>query len=65
MNKSLPSSITIEEAVARMVNVSNIPKESNLIDYLATWAFNAETEYEEAKKNGLPSKELELIELRV
>lgn len=61
----MSNAITIEEAVARMVNVSHIPIETDLIEFLNACAGNAENEYDKAKKDGLPDVQLELLQLRI
>jgi hypothetical protein len=48
MNKAIPSSITVEEAVARMVNMDYIPTGFTLLDMTAAFQEEAEVEYENA-----------------
>jgi hypothetical protein len=47
-DKTIPSSITVEEAVARMVNLEYIPAESTLLDMTAARLEKAEVEHENA-----------------
>ena len=57
--------ITIEDAVARMVNVGIVPIGVSLLDYLNAIVGDAEDKLEEAKQRNLPSQELDLFELCV
>jgi len=51
MNKSLPSSLTIEEAVAWMINLDYIPTGFTLLDMMAAFQEQAEVEFHNAKLN--------------
>ena len=61
----MSNSITIEEAVARMVNFENIPDGISLIDSLDLCVRIAEDDLDEAKANKLPSKQIDLFKYRV
>jgi len=61
----MANTITIEDAVARMVNVGEIPVGVSLMDYLAAIARKAEDDLDDAIEQQLPSKERELLEFRV
>lgn len=61
----MSNAITIESAVARMVNIESIPSGSNLMDYLDKLATEAEDDYEKAKNEGLKHEELQMLELCV
>jgi hypothetical protein len=61
----MSNAITIESAVARMVNIESIPAGSNLMDYLDKLASEAEDDYEKAKNDGLNHEELQMLELCV
>jgi hypothetical protein len=56
------NSITIEDTVARMVNVGEIPLGVPLLDYLDAIVKDAEDKYEQAKAQDLP---LDLLDVRV
>ena len=60
----MSNSITIEEAVARMVNIGNIPTGVSLIDYLDSLATQAEDQLADAKENKLPYEHIQLLERR-
>jgi hypothetical protein len=61
----MANTITIEDAVARMVNVGEIPLGVSLIDYLDAMVSDAEDKLDEAKEHKLSSQEIELLELCV
>lgn len=61
----MANTITIEDAVARMVNVGEIPLGVSLIDYLDAMVSAAEDKLDEAKEHKLSSQEIELLELCV
>ena len=65
MNNLKPLSITIEEAVARMVNLDYIPTGFTLLDMMAAFQEEAEIEYENAKLDRLPEVKLVTLKLRV
>ena len=65
MNKLSPSSITIEEAVARMINFDYIPTGFSLLDMTEAFQEEAEVEYENAKLDRLPEGELDAFMCRV
>lgn len=64
MSKSNPSSVTAEEAVARMVNMDYIPEGLTLEDMLAAFQEEAEVNYENAKTDRLNEEAVESMELR-
>jgi len=65
MNKSHPSSITIEEAVARMINFDYIPTGFSLLDMTEAFQEEAEVEYHNAKLDRLPEGQLDALMCRV
>jgi len=65
MKKSPPSSITIEEAVSRMVNMDYIPTGFSLIDMAEAFLEEAEIDYHNAKVDRLPPEDLKIFALRV
>lgn len=65
MNKSLPSSLTIEEAVAWMINLDFIPTGFTLLEMMTAFQEKAEVEFHNAKLDYLPKNELDTLKLRV
>jgi hypothetical protein len=65
MNKATPSSVTAEEAVARMVNMDYIPEGFTLEEMLAAFCEEAEVEYENAQIDSLPADQIEALRVRV
>lgn len=63
MSKSNPVSITVEEAVARMVNLDYIPEGLKLLEMLRAYK-EADDEYEEACSNGLSRGASEHLAIR-
>ncbi len=61
----MANTITIEDAVARMVNMGDIPLGCPLLEYLNQLVTEAEDNYEKAKAQKLSSQELELLDLCV
>lgn len=59
-----PSSITVEEAVARMVNLEYIPEGFTLTDMTSAFLEEAEVEYENARIDRLPDDELAILKNR-
>lgn len=57
MNKKNPPSITLEEAVARMVNMDYIPTGFTLLEMTAAFEQEAEIEYANARSGYLPDGE--------
>jgi hypothetical protein len=55
MNKPRPSSVTIEEAVARMVNMDYIPDGCTLLEMTEAFLQEAEADVDEARTEGRPS----------
>ena len=58
----MANTITIEDAVARMVNVGKIPMGVSLLDYLTAIVRDAENKLEEAREQELPHQEVQLLE---
>ena len=58
----MANTITIEDAVARMVNVGKIPMGVSLLDYLDAIVNDAENKLEEAREQELPHQEVQLLE---
>ena len=58
----MANTITIEDAVARMVNVGKIPMGVSLLDYLDAIVRDAENKLEEAREQELPHQEVQLLE---
>ena len=65
MSKSIPSSVTAEEAVARMVNMDYIPEGFTLEEMLSAFSEEAEVEYENAKIDRLPGTQIESLKVRM
>ena len=65
MSKSHPSSVTAEEAVARMVNMDYIPSGFTLEDMLSAFKEEAEVEHHNAKIDRLPDAQIESLEVRM
>jgi hypothetical protein len=65
MKKSPPSSITIEEAVSRMVNMDYIPTGFSLLDMAEAFLEEAEVDYHNAKVDRVPPEDLKICALRV
>lgn len=63
MSKSQPSSVTIEEAVARMVNMDYIPEGFTLLEMTDAFKEEGEIEYENAVIDNLPKDELTRLKL--
>jgi hypothetical protein len=61
MSKVPPSSITIEEAVALMINFDYIPAGFSLLDMTSTFQEEAEVEYENAELDRLPKADLDVL----
>ena len=60
----MSNSITIEEAVARMVNVEYIPSGVALIDFLDATVSQAEEKLADAKENNMSSEQIKLLQSR-
>ena len=58
----MANTITIEDAVARMVNVGKIPMGVPLLDYLDAIVSDAENKLEEAKEQEVSNQEVQLLE---
>ena len=65
MKKSPPTSITVEEAVSRMVNMDYIPTGFSLIDMAEAFLEEAEVDYHNAKVDRASPEELKIFALRV
>jgi len=65
MSKSTPSSVTAEEAVARMVNMDYIPEGFTLEDMLSAFREEAEVEHENAQIDCLPGAQIESLKVRL
>lgn len=61
---TVPSSITIEEAVTLMVNMDNIPAGYSLLEILSYLEEEGEVEYENAIIDALPEAEIKKLQLR-
>jgi hypothetical protein len=53
MNKSKPSSVTVEEAVAKMINLGYIPAKSTLLDMTGAFQAEADVEFDNAEGESL------------
>lgn len=65
MKRVVPSSITVEEAVAEMVNMDYIPAGFTLLDMIAAFQEEAEVEYENARTDRLPEDKLTPLKTRM
>lgn len=65
MKKIQPSSVTIEEAIARLVNMDYIPTGFSLNEMSAAFLEEAEVAYHNAKLDKLPPEALMLFAIRV
>jgi hypothetical protein len=65
MNGTKPSSVTLEEAVARMVNMDYIPAGFSPLDMTAAFQEESEVEYENAKLDRLPEEQLNNLKVRM
>jgi hypothetical protein len=65
MSESNPSSVTAEEAVARMVNMDYIPEGFTLDNMLSAFQEEAEVEYDNAKIDRLPGPQIEVLKVRM
>lgn len=65
MERTIPLTLTIEEAVAEMVNMDYIPAGFTLLEMI--WAFQneAEVDYENACIDGLPEDQLAPLKMRL
>ena len=65
MNKpNDPSTVTVDEAVARMVNMEYIPEGFTLTDMTSAFLEEAEVEYENARIEHLPEDQLAILKNR-
>lgn len=65
MTNTRPSSITVEEAVARMVNMDYIPEGFTLSEMTAAFQEEAEVEYENARRNHESAEQLVRKKIRL
>ncbi|MFH1218151.1 MAG: hypothetical protein V1706_16780 [Pseudomonadota bacterium] len=65
MNRAVPSSITIEEAVAEMVNMDYIPAGFTLLEMIAAFQEEAEANYENAQIDRLPEDQITPLKIRM
>lgn len=65
MSKPQNQSVTIEEAVARLVNLDYIPTGFTLLEMTAAFLEEAEVEYENARIEHLPQTKLTVLETRL
>ena len=65
MEKSFPSSITVEEAVAEMVNMDYIPAGFTLLSMIEAFQVEAEIEYENARIDRLPEDQIAPLKIRM
>ena len=63
--KNVPSSITVEEAIAEMVNMYYIPAGFTLLDMLAAFQEEAEVNYENARIDRLPEDQITSFKIRM
>lgn len=64
VNSAKPSSLTIEEAVALMINLDYIPTGFSLLELLAAFQEEAEVELHNAKIDSLPADQLDILAIR-
>lgn len=65
MSKPIPSSVTAEEAVARMVNMDYIPEGFTLEDMLSAFREEAEVEHENAQIDRLPGAQIDSLKIHL
>ncbi len=65
MEKTVPLSLTIEEAVAEIVNMNYIPAGFTLLDMTSAFQEEAEVEYENALIDRLPEDQLAPLKMRM
>jgi hypothetical protein len=65
MSKPNPSSITLEEAVARMVNLDYIPTGFTLLEMTSAFLEEAEVDYENARIDRLPDDQITSLKTRM
>lgn len=65
MSQSIPSSVTIEEAVAKMVNMDYIPAGFTLLEMTNAFREEAVLKYEEAEDNGDPYEDIQALKLHM
>lgn len=63
MSKVVPLSITVDEAVAAMVNMDYIPTGFSLIDMLEAFEEEAEVNYENASVDRLPEEQITALKI--
>jgi hypothetical protein len=62
--KKVPASVTVEEAVAYMVNMDYIPTDFTLLEMLEAFSKEAEAEYENAFIDQLPVDQIKALKTR-
>lgn len=65
MSTSIPFSVTVEDAVARMVNMDYIPTGFTLMDMTAAFLEEAEVNHHNAKVDHLPADQIAALEIRI
>lgn len=65
MSTSMPLTVTVEDAVARMVNMDYIPDGFSLIEMTAAFLEEAEVEHYNAKINHLPADQIAALQIRM
>lgn len=65
MKKAVPSSITVEEAVAEMINMDYIPAGLTLLEMMAAFQEEAEVDYENARIDRLPEDQVASLKFRM
>ena len=65
MKKVIPSSITVEEAVAEMVNMDYIPAGLTLLEMIAAFQEEAEVDYENACIDRMPENQMTSLKIRM
>jgi len=65
MLRNVPASITLEEAVAEMVNMDYIPAGFTLLTIIEAFQEEAEVEYENAGIDRLPEDQITPLKIRM
>lgn len=65
MKKVKPTSLTLEEAVALLINLDYIPPDFSLLQMTEAFLEEAEVEYHNAKIDCLPQSQLDFLKLRL
>lgn len=64
MTNNTPSSLTVEEAVAMMINLESIPNGMTVDSYLKDILEDSEIAHHEAERKGISENEVEMLERR-